>query len=221
MLHPKGTSNASQRGATSAWRTHYAKSPPGNARTNTHCMEKLSVSPSRMIGLWRGLVECGMRNTLWSLVWSSFSVASSLMSATTICQFAAIFVCSTRTRSPFSTHFLSMESPYWDLCFDIFLCEYRHPTCDGTDEGDIAYSYTICLEWWRYLYLVAWVSIDPSLRHELFEHDRYGARGSVPECTLECPYGELLTLSDELSDLLEDDLFLGGELFHNSSGVRR
>ena len=35
---------------------------------------------------------------------------------------------------------------YWDLGFDIFLCEYRHPTCDGTDEGDIAYSYTICLE---------------------------------------------------------------------------
>ncbi len=95
----------------SAWRTHYAKRLPGNARTNTHCIEKLSVSPSRMIGLWRGLVECGMRNTLWSLVWSSFSVASSLMSATTICQFAAIFVCSTRTRSPFSTHFLSMESP--------------------------------------------------------------------------------------------------------------
>ena len=35
---------------------------------------------------------------------------------------------------------------YWDLSFDIFLCEYRHPTCDGTDERDITYGYTICLE---------------------------------------------------------------------------
>ena len=197
MLHPKSTSNASQRGATSAWRTHYAKSPPGNARTNTHCIEKLSVSPSRMIGLWRGLVECGILDSL-------------LIHGVTI-----------GTEEKILLAFRDNLGGYWDLGFDIFLCEYRHPTCDGTDEGDIAYSYTICLEWWRYLYLVAWVSIDPSLRHELFEHDRYGARGSVPECTLECPYGELLTLSDELSDLLEDDLFLGGELFHNSSGVRR
>lgn len=78
---------------------------------NTHCIEKLSVSPSRMIGLCLGLVECGMRNTLSSRDWNSLSVASSLMRATTICQFVAMFVCSMRTRSPFSTHFLSMESP--------------------------------------------------------------------------------------------------------------
>ncbi len=74
-------------------------------------MEKLSDSPSRMMGLCRGLVECGMRNTLSSRDWNSLSVASSLMSATTICQLCAIFVCSMRTRSPFSTHFLFIESP--------------------------------------------------------------------------------------------------------------
>lgn len=78
---------------------------------NTHCIEKLSVSPSRIIGLCLGLVEWGIRNTLSSRDWNSLSVASSLMRATTICQFIAMFVCSMRTRSPFSTHFLSMESP--------------------------------------------------------------------------------------------------------------
>ena len=63
------------------------------------------------MGLCRGFVECGIRNTFCSRVWNSLSVASSLISATTICQFCARFVCSMSTRSQFSTHFLSMESP--------------------------------------------------------------------------------------------------------------
>ena len=202
MLHPKGTSNASQRGATSAWRTHYAKK-----HTLISCLEFLQC----------GLIvdECNhylsVRRHIRLFDEDEITILDSLL----------IHGVTIGTEEKILLAFRDNLGGYWDLGFDIFLCEYRHPTCDGTDEGDIAYSYTICLEWWRYLYLVAWVSIDPSLRHELFEHDRYGARGSVPECTLECSYGELLTLSDELSDLLEDDLFLGGELFHNSSGVKR
>ena len=59
----------------------------------------------------RGLVECGMRNTLSFLTWNSFSVASSLMSATTTLPDSAMLVSSMRTRSPLSIHFLSIESP--------------------------------------------------------------------------------------------------------------
>lgn len=41
------------------------------------------------------------------------------------------------------------------LCFDIFLCEYRHPACYSADEWDIAYGYRVRLEGWRELYLLS------------------------------------------------------------------
>lgn len=110
---------------------------------------------------------------------------------------------------------------YWDLGLDVLVGKYRHTACDRTDEWDIADGSTICLEGRGYAYLIMRISIDPSLVGELLEHDRYGARRCISECCLECTYSEFLTIGDEFLYLLEDELFLVGEFFHNSSGVRK
>lgn len=51
---------------------------------------------------------------------------------------------------------------YGDLCFDIFLSEYRHPASDRADEGNISNFDTIALKLWWYLDLITTISIDPS-----------------------------------------------------------
>lgn len=59
-----------------------------------------------------------------------------------------------------------------DLCLDILLSEYRHPTGNRPDEGNVADSVAITLECRCEVELISEVSVDPSLRHDLVEHDR-------------------------------------------------
>ena len=58
------------------------------------------------------------------------------------------------------------------------------------------------------------VSIEPSLHHELVEHDRYRSRRSVSQCCLKGSYSELLSSCHEVTDFLEDELFFGSEFVH-------
>ena len=100
------------------------------------------------------------------------------------------------------------------LGLDVFLCEDRHTTGDSSYERDPTHFIAICSILWRYTELVVAVSIEPSLCHDLIQHDGYRSRRSIPESCLESSYSELFSFCGELSDFLEDELFFLGEFFH-------
>lgn len=93
---------------------NYANKLPGNTRTNIPWTEKFSENSPRIIGLCRGLSEWGIRYARSPSWRNSLSVASSLISAATICPSRGTSVCSIRTRSPSSIPFWFIES-HWAL----------------------------------------------------------------------------------------------------------
>ncbi len=102
----------------------------------------------------------------------------------------------------------------WNLCFDIFLCKYRHTTSNRTNEWDIFYLDTIGLKWRRYLNLIMCVSIEPTLLYNLIEENRYRSRGCISESCLKGSNSDFLPFGEKFSDFLEKELFFCGEFFH-------
>ncbi len=106
---------------------------------------------------------------------------------------------------------------YGDLRLDVFLCKYRHPTGDRTDERYPSYLVTIgrILRW--DLDIISSISVEPSLFHDLIKEYWYRARRGVSEGTLECSYRDLFSAREVLSHFLEEELFFGGEFFHRNN----
>ncbi len=112
-------------------------------------------------------------------------------------------------------------SCYWDLCFYILFSEYRHTASNRTNEWNKANIQTIRLKTRRYPYLILAIPIEISLVHDLIEENRYRARWGISENGLKSSYRDLLASSNIFSNLLEYELFLVCEIFHNSNEIRR
>jgi hypothetical protein len=109
---------------------------------------------------------------------------------------------------------------YRDLGLDILLSEYGHTTGDSTDKRDATYLVTIGRILRRYFDILESISIEPSFLHDLIEEDRYRSRRGISESTLESSDRDFLSFAEIFSDLLKNELFFGGELFHKSKEIK-